>query len=219
MITVHLTERQQEILELVHQSIAQTGAPPTRAEIAQRLGFRSANAAEDHLQALARKGVIELKSGTSRGIRLTPQAHALLGGTTNPSSPMADTLGLPLIGRVAAGSPLLAQQHIDQTFFVQSSLFERKPDYLLKVRGMSMRDVGILDGDLLAVQSTQSARNGQIVVARIGEEVTVKRFFKKSDVIELHPENPDYETILVQPGEAFAVEGLAVGLIRNTPFL
>lgn len=219
MITVHLTERQQEILELVHQSIAQTGAPPTRAEIAQRLGFRSANAAEDHLQALARKGVIELKSGTSRGIRLTPQAHALLGGTTNSSSPMADTLGLPLIGRVAAGSPLLAQQHIDQTFFVQSSLFERKPDYLLKVRGMSMRDVGILDGDLLAVQSTQSARNGQIVVARIGEEVTVKRFFKKSDVIELHPENPDYETILVQPGEAFAVEGLAVGLIRNTPFL
>lgn len=219
MITVHLTDRQQEILELIHQSIAQTGAPPTRAEIAQRLGFRSANAAEDHLQALARKGVIELKSGTSRGIRLTPQAHTLLGGAAQPSYSLADTLGLPLIGRVAAGSPLLAQEHIDQTFFVQSSLFERKPDYLLKVRGMSMRDVGILDGDLLAVQSTQSARNGQIVVARIGEEVTVKRFFKKSNVIELHPENPDYDTILVQPGEVFAVEGLAVGLIRNTPFL
>ena len=219
MIPVTLTERQQEILELIQQSIAQTGAPPTRAEIAQRLGFRSANAAEDHLQALARKGVIELKSGTSRGIRLTPQAHSHLGGPAGNVNPMADAIGLPLIGRVAAGSPLLAQEHIDQTFYVQTSLFERKPDYLLKVRGMSMRDVGILDGDLLAVQSTQSARNGQIVVARLGDEVTVKRFFKKSNVIELHPENPDYDTILVQPGEPFAVEGLAVGLIRNTPFL
>ncbi|MEY4285621.1 MAG: transcriptional repressor LexA [Betaproteobacteria bacterium] len=219
MIAVQLTERQQEILELIQQSIAQTGAPPTRAEIAQRLGFRSANAAEDHLQALARKGVIELKSGTSRGIRLTPQAHNHLKSATASEASLADQIGLPLVGRVAAGSPLLAQEHIDQTFFVQSSLFERKPDYLLKVRGMSMRDVGILDGDLLAVQTTQSARNGQIVVARLGDEVTVKRFFKKTDVIELHPENPDYDTILVHPGEPFEVEGLAVGLIRNTPFL
>ena len=218
MIAVQLTERQLEILELIQQSIAQTGAPPTRAEIAQRLGFRSANAAEDHLQALARKGVIELRSGTSRGIRLTPQAHQHLKPTTQETS-LADQIGLPLVGRVAAGSPLLAQEHIDQTFFVQNSLFERKPVYLLKVRGMSMRDVGILDGDLLAVQTTHSARNGQIVVARLGDEVTVKRFFKKPDVIELHPENPDYDTILVHPGDPFEVEGLAVGLIRNTPFL
>jgi len=219
MTAVNLTERQREILTLIQRSIAQTGAPPTRAEIAQTLGFRSANAAEDHLQALARKGVIELRTGTSRGIRITPAAAAHLGESIEASPSFGDTIGLPLVGRVAAGSPLLAQEHIDQTFFVQSSLFERKPDYLLKVRGMSMRDVGILDGDLLAVQSTHSARNGQIVVARIGDEVTVKRFFRKSDVIELHPENPDYEPILVRPGESFEVEGLAVGLIRNTAFL
>ncbi len=212
--TVKLTARQQQILELIQQAIATTGAPPTRAEIAAELGFRSANAAEEHLQALARKGVIELVSGTSRGIRLK---HA----TTPPASMQQQTLeafaqlALPLIGRVAAGSPILAQEHVDTTYHVAPTLFARKPDYLLKVRGMSMRDVGILDGDLLAVQATQDVRNGQIVVARLGEEVTVKRYQRLPSHIELHAENPDYPTIVVHPGDPFAIEGLAVGLIRN----
>jgi repressor LexA len=125
-------------------------------------------------------------------------------------------LALPLIGRVAAGSPLLAQEHVDQTYYLETSLFASKPDYLLKVRGMSMRDAGILDGDLLAVQATKQAQNGQIVVARLGDEVTVKRFRRHQDVIELLPENPDYPVIVVEPGEPFEIEGLAVGLIRNT---
>jgi repressor LexA len=125
-------------------------------------------------------------------------------------------LCLPLIGRVAAGSPILAQEHIDQTYYVEQSLFNKKPDYLLKVRGMSMRDVGIMDGDLLAVKATKDAKNGQIVVARIGEEVTVKRFKKVDGCIELHAENADFQTIIVEPGEPFEIEGLAVGLIRNT---
>src|SRR3989344_5616364 len=158
-----LTARQQQILDLIQTAIARTGAPPTRAEIAAELGFKSANAAEEHLQALARKGVIELVSGTSRGI-----------------------------------------------------LFRHKPDYLLKVRGMSMRDAGIMDGDLLAVQSTREARNGQIIVARLGDDVTVKRLRRTATAIELLPENPDYPVIVVQPGEPFEIEGLAVGLIRNT---
>ena len=209
-----LTARQQQILELVQHAIARTGAPPTRAEIAAQLGFKSANAAEEHLQALARKGVIELVSGTSRGIRLK---H-----TAAPASMQQQTLdafaqlALPLIGRVAAGSPLLAQEHVDTTYHVAPTLFAHKPDYLLKVRGMSMRDVGILDGDLLAVQATQDVRNGQIVVARLGEEVTVKRYQRLPSHIELHAENPDYPTIMVHPGDPFAIEGLAVGLIRNS---
>ena len=210
--TVKLTARQQQILELIQQAIAQTGAPPTRAEIAAELGFRSANAAEEHLQALARKGVIELVSGTSRGIRLRQPVQQPRQSTLEAFSQLA----LPLIGRVAAGSPVLAQEHVDQTYTVEGSLFAHKPDYLLKVRGMSMRDIGILDGDLLAVQSTQNVRNGQIVVARVGDEVTVKRYQRLSDHIELHAENPDYPTIVVQPGEPFAIEGLAVGLIRNS---
>jgi repressor LexA len=122
---------------------------------------------------------------------------------------------LPLIGRVAAGSPILAQEHVDQSYVIQSSLFDRKADYLLRVRGMSMRDAGIMDGDLLAVQSTREAKNGQIVVARLGDDVTVKRFERKSDRIELHAENPDFKTIIVQNDEPFEIEGLAVGLIRN----
>jgi repressor LexA len=130
--------------------------------------------------------------------------------------PSLAQLTLPLIGRVAAGSPILAQEHIDRTYYVETSLFQRKPDYLLKVRGMSMRDAGIMDGDLLAVQATKEAKNGQIVVARLGEDVTVKRFRRNKDVIELHAENPDFQTIVVEPGEAFEIEGLAVGLIRNT---
>jgi repressor LexA len=203
-----LTPRQQQILELIQSAIANTGSPPTRAEIAAELGFKSANAAEEHLQALARKGAIELVSGTSRGIRLKGQN---LRTELTPSG-----MALPLIGRVAAGSPILAQEHVDQTYFVESSLFERKPDYLLRVRGMSMRDAGIMDGDLLAVQSTRDAKNGQIVVARLGDDVTVKRYRRLPDHIELLPENPDYKTIVVTPGEPFEIEGLAVGLIRNT---
>ena len=210
-----LTPRQQQILELIQSAIANTGSPPTRAEIASELGFKSANAAEEHLQALARKGAIELVSGTSRGIRLKgySQRNHVDSGMFN-SSPSG--FSLPLVGRVAAGSPILAQEHVDQTYFVESSLFQRKPDYLLRVRGMSMRDAGIMDGDLLAVQSTRDAKNGQIVVARLGEEVTVKRFRKTADHIELLPENPDFKTIYVEPGEPFEIEGLAVGLIRNT---
>lgn len=215
-----LTPRQQQILDLIQSAIERTGAPPTRAEIAGTLGFRSANAAEEHLKALARKGVIELVSGTSRGIRLRHDTvrniNAARGAIfASPLAAMA-SLVLPLVGRVAAGSPILAQEHIDQSYAVEPSLFQAKPDYLLKVRGMSMRDAGIMDGDLLAVQATKEARNGQIVVARLGEEVTVKRLKRNKQVIELHAENPDYPTIIVQPGEPFEIEGLAVGLIRNT---
>jgi repressor LexA len=215
-----LTARQQQILDLIQSAIARTGAPPTRAEIASELGFKSANAAEEHLQALARKGVIELVSGTSRGIRLRSDAlrsiHESRVKQFALPLPGLAQLALPLVGRVAAGSPILAQEHVDQTFYVESSLFQRKPDYLLKVRGMSMRDAGIMDGDLLAVQSTKDAKNGQIVVARLGDEVTVKRFRRTRETIELQAENPDYQTIVVQPGDPFEIEGLAVGLIRNT---
>lgn len=213
-----LTARQQQILTLIERAIATTGAPPTRAEIATELGFKSANAAEEHLQALARKGVIELVSGTSRGIRLRNKAGSgsWQGQQYALPIPGLAQLALPLIGRVAAGSPILAQEHVDQTYYVENSLFQRQPDYLLKVRGMSMRDAGIMDGDLLAVQATKDAKNGQIVVARLGEEVTVKRFRRNKQLIELHPENPDYQIIVVEPGDPFEIEGLAVGLIRNT---
>jgi repressor LexA len=211
--TPKLTARQQQILELIQSAIANTGSPPTRAEIAHELGFKSANAAEEHLQALARKGAIELVSGTSRGIRLKGYSSRSLSDTIASA---ASGLSLPLVGRVAAGSPILAQEHVDQTYMVESSLFARKPDYLLRVRGMSMRDAGIMDGDLLAVQSTRDAKNGQIVVARLGDDVTVKRFRKTASHIELLPENPDFKTIVVEPGEPFEIEGLAVGLIRNT---
>jgi len=218
-----LTARQQQILDLIETAIARTGAPPTRAEIASELGFKSANAAEEHLQALARKGVIELVSGTSRGIRLRGKAlrslnASRLGQLTLPLPQLAQ-LALPLIGRVAAGHPILAQEHIDQTFHVEAGLFQRQPDYLLRVRGMSMRDAGILDGDLLAVAQTREARNGQIVVARLGDEVTVKRFRRQADHIELLPENPDFQPIIVRPGDSLDIEGLAVGLIRNTPLM
>ena len=218
--TPKLTPRQQQILELIQSAIANTGSPPTRAEIASELGFKSANAAEEHLQALARKGVIELVSGTSRGIRLkgAPLRSVQSSLAEQFSLPLKGLaqLSLPLIGRVAAGSPILAQEHVDQTYHVESSLFQRKPDYLLRVRGMSMRDAGIMDGDLLAVQATRDVRNGQIVVARIGDDVTVKRLRRVGDRVELLPENPDYATIVVEPGEPFDIEGLAVGLIRNT---
>lgn len=220
MDKLKLTARQQQILELIEDAIKFTGAPPTRAEIASQLGFKSINAAEEHLQALAKKGAIELVSGTSRGIRIrnlndVRASSELPRQLTFPLQSLAQ-LALPLIGRVAAGSPILAQEHVEQTYHVEGALFQRKPDYLLKVRGMSMKDVGIMDGDLLAVQSTKEAKNGQIVVARIGDEVTVKRFQKFSDHIALHPENPEFQTIIVQSGESFEIEGLAVGLIRNS---
>jgi repressor LexA len=215
-----LTPRQQQILDLIQSAIERTGAPPTRAEIAEELGFKSANAAEEHLQALARKGVIDLVSGTSRGIRLKGDAlRAIQEARVKQFDlplPTLLQLALPLVGRVAAGSPILAQEHVDKTYYVESGLFQRRPDYLLKVRGMSMRDAGIMDGDLLAVQSTREAKNGQIVVARLGDDVTVKRFRRNKHLIELHAENPDYPTIVVEPGEPFEIEGVAVGLIRNT---
>ena len=223
-----LTARQQQILDLIQSAIERTGAPPTRAEIAAELGFRSANAAEEHLQALARKGVIELVGGTSRGIRLksdtlrTLNESRLLGLGKQFSLPLPSLaqLALPLVGRVAAGSPILAQEHIDQTYHVEASMFQRQPDYLLKVRGMSMRDAGILDGDLLAVQRAKDAKNGQIVVARLGDDVTVKRFRRTRSSIELIAENPEYQTIVVGPDEpGFELEGIAVCLIRNTMLL
>jgi repressor LexA len=214
-----LTARQQQVLDLVRQAIERSGAPPTRAEIAAALGFRSANAAEEHLQALARKGVIELVSGTSRGIRLRPSTlqglHA--SGPSQMSLPLASLaqLDLPLVGRVAAGSPLLAAEHVERTYPVAASMFTRRPDYLLRVRGMSMRDAGIVDGDLLAVQKTQEARNGQIVVARLADEVTVKRLWSQQGHIKLLPENPEFAPIVVSEGVEFQIEGLAVGLIRS----
>ena len=221
---VKLTARQQDILTLIETTMADTGAPPTRAEIAAELGFKSANAAEEHLQALARKGVIELVGGTSRGIRLKSDTlRALAQARLEPFGkqymlplPSLAQLSLPLVGRVAAGSPILAQEHVDQSFLMEASMWARRPDYLLKVRGMSMRDAGILDGDLLAVQKAKDAKNGQIVVARLGDDVTVKRLRRTGRAIELLPENPDYPVIRVEPGEPFEIEGLAVGLIRNT---
>ena len=214
-----LTTRQQEILDLIRNAIASTGAPPTRAEISATLGFKSANAAEEHLKALARKGVIDLVSGTSRGIRLKSSSRSSLhsdGDRHSLTLPGLGQLSLPLVGRVAAGSPILAQEHVDRTYHLESSLFSEVPDYLLRVRGMSMRDAGIMDGDLLAVKATKNVRNGQIVVARLGDEVTVKRLRQLADHIELLPENPDYQTIVVHPDDAFDIEGLAVGLIRNS---
>jgi repressor LexA len=213
-----LTARQEQILNLIKEAIDNTGFPPTRAEIAQELGFRSANAAEEHLQALARKGAIEISPGTSRGIRL-------LGGTTAPATPepaaiphvpAALLMSLPLVGRVAAGSPILAQEHVEANYAVDPAMFSAKPDFLLKVKGWSMRDAGICDGDILAVKKVDSAKNGQIVVARIGEEVTVKRYRKNGTLIELLPENPEFSVITVDPQtDEFALEGLAVGLMRS----
>ncbi|HET9643263.1 MAG TPA: transcriptional repressor LexA [Burkholderiaceae bacterium] len=214
-----LTERQQQVLDLVQSAIERSGAPPTRAEIAAELGFKSANAAEEHLQALARKGVIELVGSTSRGIRLKTETLRALNEARGRQFvlPGLAQLSLPLVGRVAAGSPILAAEHIDQTYLVEATLFPLRPDYLLKVRGMSMRDAGILEGDLIAVQKATDAKNGQIVVARLGDDVTIKRFRRTKAGVELIPENPEFKTILVTPDEpSFELEGIAVGLIRNT---
>jgi len=208
---IKLTPRQEQILNLIKDAIDNTGFPPTRAEIANELGFKSANAAEEHLQALARKGAIEISPGTSRGIRLIGASLDVI-----PLVPPTLMMSLPLVGRVAAGSPILAQEHVEATYSVDPAMFSAKPDFLLKVRGWSMRDAGIMDGDLLAVKKVDSAKNGQIVVARIGEDVTVKRYKKTGSVIELLPENPDFKVIRVDPEvDDFALEGLAVGLMRS----
>ena len=203
-----LTPRQQEILTLIKDAIDATGMPPTRAEIALQLGFRSANAAEEHLKALAKKGVIELLPGMSRGLRLVAGMEEEL-----PE-------GLPLIGQVAAGEPILAQQHIESHYRVDENLFRPHADFLLRVNGMSMKNIGILDGDLLAVHKTQEARNGQIIVARVDEDVTVKRFERKGSTVLLHPENEEFSTIKVDLAQQyFTIEGLAVGVIRNGAWL
>ncbi len=193
-----LTKRQQEILQMIREFIANSGFPPTRADICRAMGFNSPNAAEEHLRALARKGAIEILGGASRGIRLLEEQ------------------GLPLIGRVAAGSPLLAVENVEMHCRVDAQLFKPRADYLLKVRGLSMRDAGILDGDLLAVHRAQEARSGQVVVARLHDEVTVKRFQRRGHQVQLLPENPDFKIIEVDLRRAaFAIEGIAVGVIRN----
>jgi repressor LexA len=213
-----LTARQQQVFDLVRRAIERTGFPPTRAEIAAELGFSSANSAEEHLRALARKGVIELAAGASRGIRLMPGPDDLPHQFTLPHQSIMQ-LSLPLVGRVAAGSPILAQEHISQNYMCDPALFSSRPDYLLKVRGLSMRDAGIFDGDLLAVQKKSEAKDGQIIVARLGDDVTVKRLKRRPNGVELIAENPDYENIFVEAGSAdFALEGIAVGLIRPTEF-
>ena len=202
-----LTDRQQEILKLVRELTEVSGYPPTRAEIAQRMGFRSVNAAEQHLRALEKKGAIEISSGASRGIRV------LDGRAGNR---VGKLLELPVVGRVAAGSPMLAEEHIQGRYQVDPNLFTPRADYLLRVRGLSMRDAGILEGDLLAVHRTSEARSGQIVVARLADEVTVKRFRRRGNTVELLPENPEFEPIEVDArSEPLAIEGIAVGVIRN----
>lgn len=193
-----LTRRQNEILELIREYLRDTGFPPTRAEICARFGFSSPNAAEEHLRALARKGAIEILPGASRGLRIL-----------QPD-------GLPVVGRVAAGAPILAEQHIEDHCRFDADLFKPRAHYLLRVRGLSMRDAGILDGDLLAVHRTQEVRTGQIVVARINDEVTVKRLKRRGNQIQLLPENPEFAPIEVDPRtDRFVIEGLGVGVIRN----
>lgn len=193
-----LTPRQREILDFIRDTLENLGAPPTRAEIAHAFGFASHNAAEEHLRALAKKGIIMLESGSARGIRLVEQ------------------LGLPLIGSVAAGSPILAIENIQRRYTIDSALFSPRADFLLRVRGMSMQNAGIMDGDLLAVHRSSEARHGQIVVARLDDEVTVKRFHQQGDIIQLIAEHPDFAPITVSTGaRTLAIEGVVVGLIRG----
>ncbi|WP_026349469.1 transcriptional repressor LexA [Arsukibacterium perlucidum] len=203
-----LTPRQAEILQLIKDYQAETGMPPTRAEIASQLGFKSANAAEEHLKALAKKGVLTMMPGTSRGIRLLEDENE------------PEQLGLPLIGKVAAGQPILAAEHIQNHYQVDAHLFKPHADFLLKVEGMSMQDIGILDGDLLAVHKTSQAQPGQVVVARVDEDVTVKRFQRDGHQVLLYPENKEFSVIKVDlRQQQFAIEGLAVGVIRNGSWL
>ncbi|TWI53393.1 repressor LexA [Pseudomonas duriflava] len=201
-----LTPRQSEILGFIKRCLEGNGFPPTRAEIAQELGFKSPNAAEEHLKALARKGAIEMTPGASRGIRIP-------GFEAKKASAEGE---LPVIGRVAAGAPILAQQHVEENCNINPDFFQPRADYLLKVEGMSMKNIGILDGDLLAVHVTREARNGQIVVARVGDEVTVKRFKREGDKVWLIAENPDFQPIEVDLKEQdLVIEGLSVGVIRR----
>ncbi len=197
-----LTPRQTQILRLIQEHITESGMPPTRAEIARQLGFKSANAAEEHLRALQRKGVIALIPGASRGIQL--------------KDTMREQIGLPLIGRVAAGRPILAEEHIEGRYQIDPDLFQPKPHYLLKVAGMSMRDAGILDGDLVAVHRTAEVRNRQIVVARLENDVTVKRYRQEGSIAWLLPENSDFEPIRVDlKQDSLIIEGIVVGVVRK----
>ena len=197
-----LTPRQSQILQMIQEFIADSGMPPTRAEIARELGFKSANAAEEHLRALQRKGVLELLPGASRGIQLKDS--------------LRDQLGLPLVGRVAAGSPILAEEHIETHYRLDPALFNPKPHYLLRVHGMSMKDAGILDGDLVAVHRTPEVRSRQIVVARVDDEVTVKRYRQDGTVVWLLPENEEFEPIQVDlEKQTMVIEGVVVGVIRD----
>ena len=197
-----LTPRQKQILEMIQEFIAETGMPPTRAEIARQLGFKSANAAEEHLRALQRKGVLELLPGASRGIQLKDS--------------LRDQMGLPLVGRVAAGSPILAQEHIEAHYKLDPQLFNPKPHYLLRVHGMSMKNAGILDGDLVAVHRTPEVRSRQIIVARLDDEVTVKRYRQSGSLVSLLPENEEFEPIEVDLREqSLVIEGVVVGVIRD----
>lgn len=197
---IKLTKRQTEVLELIRRNIEDTGYPPTRAEIAKELGFRSANAAEEHLKALARKGAIEVVPGASRGIKL----------------PAQNNLGIPIVGQVAAGNPILAEENIEDYCSLQPGFFSPAADYFLRVKGMSMKDIGILDGDLLAVHKTEQVRNGQIVVARIEDEVTVKRFQKNKHEVQLIAENEEFDPIVIDLREQeLFIEGLGVGVIRK----
>ncbi len=210
MARKHLTARQQEIFDFVKNHITTTGMPPTRVEIAREIGFKSPNAAEEHLKALARKGYIEMLSGTSRGIRIL----------VNDETEAANDDGLPLIGKVAAGTPIEAIEHIEDHYPVNGSMFSPAADYLLRVNGNSMEKIGILDGDLLAVHKTNYAKNGQVIVARVDDEVTVKRLEKKGDLIYLHPENDELEAIVVDPRiEYIEIEGIAVGVIRSNAWM
>ncbi len=197
-----LTPRQRQILELIQDFIAETGMPPTRAEIARELGFKSANAAEEHLRALKRKGVLELVPGASRGIQLKDS--------------LREQIGLPLVGRVAAGNPILAEEHIEAHYRLDPALFNPKPHYLLRVHGMSMKNAGILDGDLVAVHRTPEVRSRQIIVARLDDEVTVKRYRQDGRMVWLLPENEEFEPIGVDLAEqALVIEGVVVGVIRD----
>ena len=204
---IKLTKRQSEVMDLLREFIAETGFPPTRAEIATRLGFKSPNAAEEHLKALYKKGAIDILAGVSRGIRLLD----------TPPAELAPELGLPIIGKVAAGFPILAQENVSSHVQIPADMFYPKADYLLSVTGMSMKDIGIFEGDLIAVHKTDSVKNGQIVVARIGDEVTVKRFQKKGHIVHLEAENSDFCDIIVDlESTELVIEGLSVGVIRQS---
>lgn len=201
-----LTPRQSQIFDLIKEKIAETGMPPTRAEIADFFGFKSANAAEEHLKALAKKGYINMLPGTSRGIRLADE--------------FVEQDGLPLIGRVAAGEPVLAIENVEEHYKIDGNLFKPNADYLLRVTGESMKDIGILDGDLLAVHQTTDVKNGQVIVARVEDDVTVKRFKREGNVVYLHAENEEFAPIVVDLAtQQFNVEGVAVGVIRSADWM